>query len=269
MELSVWSAYYIDLSPEDAVAEFVKNGYYSCELSDEHGAMLLERGDPKEVGAAFKAYCDEMGMKMSQGHLLLRVRLCDESQPAVEILKKWLDLFLAIGIKSAVLHCDSMYEHTDISEEEIHERNAVVLKQLTDYLKGTDLTICLENLSRAHGSVEQLLWYIDKIGSDNLGICLDTGHLNLCDGDQAGFIKKAGKHLKALHIAQNEGERDQHMMPFGKGTIDFEEVVRALKEIGYQGLFNLEIPGESYGCPFELKGHKLQYIKHIYEYLMR
>jgi sugar phosphate isomerase/epimerase len=104
---------------------------------------------------------------------------------------------------------------------------------------------------------------------EHFGICLDTGHLNLCpDKDQRNFILKAGNHLKALHIADNQGETDQHMMPFGRGNVDFIEVVRALHEIHYKGLFNLEIPGENHK-PDDILGYKLEYICKCYDYLMK
>ncbi len=268
MELSVWSSYYMELSPEDAVRELLKHGYTHMELSDEHAAVLLERDEPKVVGREFGEFCKKLGMTVSQGHLYLKVRLCNESEPAVEILKNWLDMFIAIGIKNAVLHCDSMANAPELSKNEKMEKNACALKQLTEYLKGTELSICLENLRGCNRDADEILWYIEKLGSENLAVCLDTGHLNLTNGDQVEFIKKVGSHLKALHIADNEGERDQHMMPFGRGNIDFFSVVAALKNIGYKGLFNLEIPGESHGKPTELKGYKLDYIRKMYDYLM-
>ena len=57
------------------------------------------------------------------------------------------------------------------------------------------------------------------------------------------------------------------MMPFGKGQVDFVEVVKALREIDYHGLFNLEIPGER-KAPLEIRGYKMEYIRKCYEYLM-
>lgn len=268
MKLSMWTAYFVEMSPEDAVKELKNNGYDYCELSDEHGAMLLERGDAKTVGAEFKKYCDEISMTVLQGHLFLKVRLCDESTPVVDILKNWLDLFLAIGIKSAVLHCDAMQD-SGLSAEEIKEKNLAVIMQLTDYLKGTDLTICLENLCAICKNADELMWFIDKANSENLGVCLDTGHLNIAGyPDQAAFIRRAGKHLKALHIADNEGKTDQHMLPFGRGNVDFVAVTDALKEIGYDRLFNYEVPGERL-CPLELGRAKLRYAKEIFEYLTK
>ena len=268
MKLSMWTSYYADQTPEEAVRLLKENGYDFCEFSDEHGAMLLERGDAKEVGAAFRAYCDSIGMQVTQGHLYLRVCLCDETTPVVEIMHRWFDLFLAIGIKSAVLHCDAM-PRSSLSREEKKEKNLAVLKQLTEYLKGTDLVICLENMQNFCENAEELMWFVEKLDCPNIGICLDTGHLNIVPNttpDHVAFILRAGKHLKALHIADNEGARDQHLLPFGVGKIDFSAIVSALKEIGYDGLFNYEVPGER-RAPLEIRAAKLAYAKTIFEYL--
>ncbi len=268
MNLSMWTSYYVDLSPEEAVSELKKNGYNYCELSDEHGAELLARGDAKTVGAAFKKYCDDIGMTVSQGHLYLKVRLCDETQPILDIMKNWLDLYYAIGVKSAVLHCDHMMESSCTHEEKL-QKNLAVIKQLVDYLKGTDMVICLENLTRLCLNADDLMWFVEQINSENLGICLDTGHLNMSETpDQVAFIRRVGKHLKALHIADNQGETDQHMLPFGRGNVDIEAVMQALKEVGYEGLFNYEVPGERL-CPLEIRAAKLAYAKTIYEYLVK
>ena len=100
MKLSMWTSYYAEETPEDAVRLLKENGYDYCELSDEHAAMILSRGDAKTVGTEFRAYCESIGMQVLQGHLYLKVRLCDEATHPAEVLSNWLDLFLSIGIKS-------------------------------------------------------------------------------------------------------------------------------------------------------------------------
>lgn len=268
MQLSIWSSYYVDLSPEDMVCEFEKHGLHYSELSDEHAAELLKRGDPVEEGQKFKEFADSHNVRFTQGHLWLRCRICSADRDGViATLKSWLDLFYAIGIRRAVLHCDGDSFPAGLCDELKYEANISVLRELTDYIKGRDLVICLENLRGFTSEADDLLHIVNTVGGDNIGICLDTGHLNLRGRDQEGFIKAAGKHLKALHIADNEGQSDQHMMPFGKGNIDFIKVVKALKEVGYDGLFNLEIPGER-SCPIEVRGYKIEYIKKVYDYLM-
>ena len=269
MKLSIWSSYYAELSPEDAILEIAKNGYSYTELSDEHAAELLARGDAKTVGAEFKQFADAHNVSIPQGHLYLKVRLCSQEEDSIGILKNWLDLFEAIGIRKAVLHCDNFVGRTDIDVQQVRELNKAALQQLVEYLDGKDLTICLENLRLFgyHESVEDLLWYIEELGEEHLGICLDTGHLNVSKAsDQTYFIETAGKHLQALHIADNQGETDQHLMPFGIGTVDMKAVMEALEKIGYDGLYNLEIPGER-RTHLAIKGYKLQYIKQAMEYM--
>lgn len=264
--LSVWSSYYIDLGPEEALMELKKHGICATELSDEHGLMLLKRGEPRKVGAEFRAFAEKLGMEVSQGHLWLTCKLCT-TPGAVETLRDWLVLYDAIGIKNAVLHCDSLASEGKYPNDEINARNLEKLIGLQEIVKGLGLRVCLENLCGCCRSADDLNWLVDRLDGECFGICLDTGHLNMCEQSQRDFIISAGKRLHALHIADNEGKTDQHMMPYGKGNVDFAEVIHALREVGYEGLFNLEIPGERL-APLEIRGYKLEYIRKCYEYMM-
>ena len=278
MKLSIWSSYYNDLTIEEAVERLLKNGIRCTELSDEHGAELLGRSD--DVLATARQFADfikEREFDIPQGHLWLRIKICSDNT-AMEQLFRWVDMYEAIGIKNMVLHCDNMTGST-LSREEKVERNIQELRRLADHIAEKDITICLENL-RPHSpeeavsdlidaTIDDLLYIIDRIGSDRFGICLDTGHLNLTVKNHREFILKAGNKLKALHIADNEGlGRDQHMMPFARGNIDFVDVVAALREVGYDGLYNLEISGERL-IPMELRDAKIAYIQACYDYLMK
>lgn len=264
--LSVWTSYYIDLGPEDAVHELKKHGINAAELSDEHGYMLLQRGDPEKVGSEFRKFAEREGVEISQGHLWLSCRICDEG--AVETLGDWLVLYNAIGIKNAVLHCDSIAGRPELTMNERYALNLQALKKIQDIAEGLDIRICLENLTRICLNAGDINGLIDELDESRFGICLDTGHLNLCEGSQRDFVLSAGSRLHALHIADNEGKTDQHMMPFGKGNVDFAQVVDALREVDYDGLFNYEIPGERL-APLEIRGYKLEYIRKCFDYMMK
>ncbi len=272
MKLSVWSSYYYELSPEDTLRIFKSHGYDYCELSDEHSFVLMERGDSEKIGAEFGKFARELGVEILQGHLFLNAKICRPHDR--ELLKKQITLFRAIGVKNAVLHLDALEwkNNENPSLEEKREKNCKALAELLDYVKDSDLVICLENLFHSDGFVsssDELMYFIEKFNSKNLGICLDTGHLNLTDKDQIAFIKRAGKNIKALHLDNNEGlKSDQHLMPYGLGSVDFVSVVREMKKLDYEGLYNLEIPGERY-APLEILGYKLDYIKKMFDYLDR
>ena len=264
--LSMWSSYYVDLSPEEAISELARHGVRHCELSDEHAKTLLGRGAPREVGQAFGAHAAAEGVSVLQGHLWLACKICTDPD-AVSVLTDWMTLFSAIGIRSAVLHCDRLADEKGITDQERLDRNVAVLRQLAPIARERGIVICLENLTWLYRP-EDFRYLLDAVDSPALGICLDTGHLNLVGGDQAAFIRAAGDRLRALHVADNEGKHDQHLMPYGRGTVDIAAVTAALSEIGYSGLFNYEIPGER-SCPLPIRAHKLTYIRACYDYLMQ
>ncbi len=163
-----------------------------------------------------------------------------------------------------------------LGAEEIISKNVEKLKELTDYIGDRDFFICLENLKgREEGndffdSAEGLLSVIDRVGSEKMGITLDTGHLNLSNASsQQAFILTAGDKLRAIHIANNDGTADQHLSPFERGKVDFFEVVRALREVGFDMPFNYENPGDRANCPIELRDAKIDFFIKAFDYLMK
>lgn len=274
MKLGIWSSYYYNLPIRDVIKRFCENGIYSSELSTEHGAQLLEQDpDVKKTGRELGDFARQNGFEISQGHLKQNIKICSDENAIAE-LYRWIDLYEAIGIKNMVLHCDALAK-SGLQREERIRKNVETLKLIAKYVENRDVYICLENMRPRvlqsapliDADADDLLRIIDLVGSERLGICLDTGHLNLTSRDQRAFILRSGKKLRALHIADNDGTSDQHLMPFAGGNIDFESVVSALWDVGYQGVFNLEIPGET-GIPFEQRDEKLSYIKERFAHLV-
>ena len=68
--------------------------------------------------------------------------------------------------------------------------------------------------------------------------CWDTGHAN-CEGNQYDEIMALGDELYAIHYNDNRGSRDEHTAPFF-GTLNHDEVICALVDVGYKGYFTLE-----------------------------
>ena len=267
LDISVWSNYLWELEPERRIDTFLAHGFDRSEFSDEDGALILERGEG--AAAELRKYADSVGFRFPQGHLYLRVDVCSDG--AVDILKRWLDMFDTLGIRSAVLHAAGGRE---LESAQRFELRAGAIRSLSEYIDGSGMTICLENLiedfcPRTSGDLISL---IDAAGGKNLGICLDTGHLNVVNTrgvseSQHDFILNTGARLKALHIADNDGSGDMHLMPYGRGRIDWQSVMTSLAEVGYDRLFNLEIPGES-RAPLEVRVAKLDYIKRLCEYML-
>jgi sugar phosphate isomerase/epimerase len=262
----MWSSYFIDLSPEEMVKTFAQRGWKYSELSDEHAAKLLERGKAEVVGKEFRKFAEEEGFSFPQGHLWLEVDIAApdkaDRENAIDKLKEWCDFFNVLGIKSGVLHPGGLQsENIGNSLDMIRTWQIEALSELASYIEKSPLVICLENICHPNAKdAEGLLGLIGDVDSDSLGICLDTGHYNIHHDrkDCANFINAVGNKLKALHIADNLGENDDHMLPYGKGRIDWKSTMVALKNIDYDALFNFEVPGES-KCPMNIRLAKLDY----------
>ena len=142
-----------------------------------------------------------------------------------------------------------------------HEANAAYFHSLMDDAARYGVGICIENtwpVLQKHPlwQTEELIAFVDSLGDNNtVGICWDTGHGNVTGnghnhlrganpalvacGDQYANLTKIGKRLRALHINDNNGLDDDHIMP-GIGTIRWDEVIRALDDIGYAYSFTYE-----------------------------
>lgn len=275
--VSVWIDYYEEKPVEEAIALLAKAGFTQGELSIVHLEQLMEKGDPVATGKALRACADSYGYAIPQGHLSFREQrglpagLTEDG--ALERLKPELDLFAAAGISKAVLHLGGGAE---LPEEERYRRWVRNVSILSQYVEGTGVTLCLENLPgiAPTRTAESLLKFISDAGDKNLAICLDTGHLHLTNvrGDTAqthgDFIRTAGNYLQALHIVDNNGEKDTHQMPFSARTgVDWVDVMKGLRDIEYKGLFNLEILGERGGNP-AIKAAKLAFIKTMCEEML-
>jgi sugar phosphate isomerase/epimerase len=110
--------------------------------------------------------------------------------------------------------------------------------------------ILLENLVpraqhlRLGAEIEDLIDIVEALNGQGVGICIDTGHSVLNRHDPSEDIRKAGRWLRSLHINDNNGLEDLHMVP-GKGVIRWGQVYHALHDIHYDGVFMLEIEGRS------------------------
>jgi sugar phosphate isomerase/epimerase len=78
-------------------------------------------------------------------------------------------------------------------------------------------------------STQDGLALLDEIGYANVGLVLDSFHLNIEDVSVEGSIRAAGDRLWHFHLS------DSNRWHPGAGHIDFAAIVRTLREMGYEG----------------------------------
>ena len=91
-------------------------------------------------------------------------------------------------------------------------------------------------------TVEDAMRMLDQVGCEDLGIVLDTGHINLEQETIEDALRLAGNKLLQVHVNDNDGNKQQNLIP-GEGTFDFKNFFRALKAKAYYGVVSVEIGG--------------------------
>ena len=91
--------------------------------------------------------------------------------------------------------------------------------------------------------IEDQIGLIDAVNHPLVGACWDFGHANLNiqhkDKKQSELLSLLGQRLKLVHVHNNYATRDSHLPP-AIGSVDWEDAITGLKNIGFDGFFSLE-----------------------------
>lgn len=180
-------------------------------------------------------------------------------------LKRAIECTAEAGGNICVIHPEN-----SVSREE----NIKMYRALVPFAREHGVKIAAENMwawdrikDRACEAIcatpEDFCNLIDSVEDDFMVACLDVGHAEMMGGDITAerMIKTLGKRLAALHLHDNDRWHDSHQIPFSM-SIDFATVVKALKEIEYDGFFTLE--AEQYLKIYE-KENVLDGLKNLYQ----
>ena len=118
------------------------------------------------------------------------------------------------------------------------------IMELLDYTEGTDFVLLIEPAHRFETTliltVADGLRMVKEIGSERVGILVDTGHCNVNSEDLAQVISSLKEVPFHIHINDNQGDNDVHAIP-GEGNTEFAPMVKALTEINYKGFVSAEL----------------------------
>lgn len=202
-----------------------------------------------------------------------------------EVAPKSMKICHFFGCTNIVIHGFKLTRQLG-SEAAEWEQTELFLDSLAPMAKELGITMCIENLYEgiaghivegpccdARKAVERIERMNEKYGAEVLGFCFDTGHANLVGIDFEDFITTLGKHLKVLHIHDNDGVGDLHQIPFtftktreNTSSTDWEGFVRGLKNIHYDGVLNFETAPVLNAFPLEMKQEALTFIAKIGQY---
>ena len=238
---------------EERVVEYVaKAGFDAWDFSmfdmcryDSVTKLAIETGHPltgsqrlafarklKQIGLDNGIHCNQSHAPFSCNYPSVRSRL------------KWaIECTAEAGGKICVIHPQtnkSAKENTEFYMELLPFAKECGVKIATENMWDWD-PIKDESSFAACATTEDFLAHLQAVNDDYFVACLDLGHADMrgSGSGAANMIRGLGSHLQALHIHDNDGWHDSHAIPFSM-SMNYEEVVKALKDINYQGYLTLE-----------------------------
>lgn len=185
-------------------------------------------------------------------------------------------LFKAIEA-SSILGAKYMIVHPFFVSVEKKKANMEFFSAMLPYAEKHNVKLALENMfgwdpvkdvliKNVCSDADELCDYVDSLDSEYAVACLDVGHCGLVGENAPDMIRKLGGRLKCLHIHDNDNITDLHTIPFSQ-KLNFGEIMKALRDIGYDGELTLEADAIFNGFPKELYGDVLELLSKTARYL--
>jgi sugar phosphate isomerase/epimerase len=114
------------------------------------------------------------------------------------------------------------------------------IEHLEPAAQALGVRIAIEVLGNEISGAGSLVHFVEAdLDGSSVGICLDFGHAHI-EGDLIDALETVSEHLIAVHVHDNRGRTDDHLVPF-EGTIDWPAALTSMQKIGYDGTFLFEI----------------------------
>ncbi|HML47029.1 MAG TPA: sugar phosphate isomerase/epimerase family protein [Clostridia bacterium] len=110
---------------------------------------------------------------------------------------------------------------------------------ITAYARQKNVTLVIEPVNRYEinfiNNLDEGAALMDKLPYPNKGLMPDLFHMNIEDDRIGASLRRAGARVRYVHLA------DSNRLAPGKGHIDFDEALKALADIGFDGWAAVEI----------------------------
>lgn len=119
----------------------------------------------------------------------------------------------------------------EFEKSKLLENSAASMKILAKKAADYGITYGIEAVNRFEGVIvntaKEALDYVNMVDCENVGILLDTYHMNIEESNLGDAIRTAGKKMVGLHVGENNRTAP------GRGHLNWNEIFKALKDIDF------------------------------------
>ncbi len=172
---------------------------------------------------------------------------------AIQNYKRALEVSSWLGVKT-MLYLPGMVSAVFVPSfkpqpyEKVYEWAREAVQSLLPSAERLDVRLAVENVwNRFLLSPLEMRYFIDSFESEYVGSYFDVGNV-LAFGHPEDWIRTLGKRIMAVHLKDfrvNVGNLDG-FVDLLSGDVDYPEVMKAFREVGYNKTFTAEIvPGQT------------------------
>ena len=226
----------------------------------------------QEKAKEFRAYADSLGIVCNQSHAPFATAKKGNEEYNKAMYPKVvraIEVSGILGAKVCVVHPCNDYTA---------EENAVLYKSFESAARKAGVKIGVENMwNWTQGSPtatpaacshhDDFKKHLDLLPSDVFVACVDIGHAEMAglNTSAAQMIETLGDYVQSMHLHDVDGIRDNHQIPFTQ-SIKFQTVIKALRNIRYQGDITLETAYSGVKAPKELQAPLACYLAAVANY---
>lgn len=199
------------------------------EMSDEHIRELKKVADAEGVRLTYSLGLDpaydvsSLDENMRQGGVRYLQNIIKKMEIAGGDLLSGVS-YAGWGTPSVVMDDKSAYWDQSVKS----------MREIIKTAESCGVTYCVEAVNRFEtciiNTAAEALAYIEEIDSPNIGVLLDTYHMNIEENSIADAIRLVGANrMKNFHTGENNRTAP------GRGHLDWDEIFGTLAEIGYTG----------------------------------
>lgn len=202
-------------NPNDLDVEFVKN-------------LLRKNNLPVSAIGTGQAFGEE-GLSFTHTDKSIRQQAVDRIKNQITFAKNF-NAVVIIGLVRGIVS-------NEADKEEAYKNMLSAFDECASFDKSTKIVI--EPINRYEtnllNTVSETLDFIEELGHPNVGLLLDTFHMNIEEPSIIESIKMAKDKIFHFHVA------DSNRWHPGAGHIDFNEIFETLELLNYDGYISAEI----------------------------
>ena len=206
----------------DALLEYAKEHRYNLEFTAFYYPRFLD-ANLQEILKDYQQKLHGFKGAISVHGAAIDLVIHSEDEKVREVAKQRIFQSLEIARKLKAKHVVFHGNFNPLKKSKSYESNWTERNVIfwSEVLEKYPSTVVLENTFDP--MPEMLRTLLDEVNSSRLKICLDVGHINVWSKVPVEeWIAVLGEDIRCMHIHDNKGDADSHLVP-GKGSINWQE----------------------------------------------